>query len=155
MAETQEQAPRNVHAKVGITRYDDWTYVAHAAPSNCPNEEVQERGVRLTSSEGSELYSFLFQVSMSLKNYSKNHGYLPQGATEAPAPVVETICAKVCLVQEVVEDYTAYIAPPDWSDRATRQGGHKLRMSEAQSIMRMLVRTGMASERWDKLECQR
>ena len=92
---------------------------------------------------------------MSLKNYSKNHSCLPPGATEAPAPVVEMTCANVCLVKGVVKDYAAYIAPPDWSDRATRQGGLKLRMSEATSIMRMLVRTGMASERWDKLECRR
>ena len=155
MTETQEQAPSNVHAKVGIIRYNDWTYVAYAAPSDCPNEEIQNRGVRLNPAEGSDLYGLFFQVSMSLKNHSKTHGYLPQGATEAPAPVVETICTKVCLVQGVIEDYAAYIAPPDWSDRATRLGGHKLRMSEAAFIMRMLVRTDMASERWDKLEYRR
>ena len=155
MTETQEQDPRNVHAKVCIIRYEDWTYAAHAAPSNCPNEEVRERGVRLTESEESELYGLFFQVGMSLKNYSKSHSCLPPGAPGALAPVVETTCANVCLVKGVVEDYAAYIAPPDWSDRDTRQGGLKLRISEATSIMRMLVRTGMASERWDKLECRR
>ena len=154
LTETQEQDLRNVHAKVCIIRYEDWNCAAYAAPSDCPNEEVPERGVRLDNSEESELYSLFFEVGMSLKNYSKTHGCLPQGATELLAPVVETTCANVCLVQGVNEDYATYIAPPDWSDRATRQGGHKLRMSKAAFIMKMLVRTGIASERWDKLECQ-
>ena len=29
MTETQEQDPRNVHAKVCIIRYEDWTYAAY------------------------------------------------------------------------------------------------------------------------------
>ena len=64
-------------------------------------------------------------------------------------------CANFCLTKEVIKDYVVHIAPPDWNDRATRQGGHKLRMSEAKFIMRMLVRTGMASLRWGKPECRR
>ena len=155
MTETEEQPLRNVHAKVGIIRYENWTYAAYAAPSDCPNEKVQERGVRLTNSEESELYGLFFQVGMSPKNYSKTHDCLPPGAPEAPAPVVETNCANVCLVEGVAKDYAVHIAPPDWSDRATRLGGHKLRMSEATFIMRMLVRTGMASPGWGKLECRR
>ena len=132
--------------------------LAYAAPSNCPNEEVQERGVRLTNSEESELYGLFFQVSVSPKNYSKTHDSLPPGAPEAPAPVALTTWANVCLVERVAKgttkDYVVHIAPPDWSDRATRLGGHKLKMSEATFIMRMLVRTGMASLRWGKLECR-
>ena len=146
------QALRNVHAKVGIIRYENWTYAAHAAPSDCPNEEVQERGARLTNSEESELYALFFQVGMSPKNYSKDHGSLPPGA---PVPVVETKCANFCLVEGFAKDYAVYVAPPDWSGPATRQGGHKLRMSEATFVMRMLVRTGLASLRWARLECRR
>ena len=161
------QALRNVHAKVGIIRYENWTYAAHAAPSDCPNEEVQERGVRLTNSEESELYGLFLQVGISPKNYSKTHDSLPPGAPEAPALVVETNCANVCLLEGVArgiakgvtkgvaKDYAVHIAPPDWSDRPTRLGGHKLRMSEATFIMKMLVRTGVASPGWGKLECQR
>ena len=154
LTEAQEQAPRNVHAKVCIIRYEDWNEAAYAAPSDCPNEEVPERGVRLVNSEEAELGSLLFEVGMNLKNYSKTHGSLPQGETELLPTGVETTCANVCLVQGINEDYAAYIAPPDWSDQHTRQGGHKLRMSKAEFIMKMLVGKGIASERWDKLECQ-
>ena len=78
--------------------------VAHAAPSDCPNEEVQEQGVRLTNSEESELYGLFFQVGMSPKNYSKTPDCLPPGAPEAPAPAVETNCANVCLAKGVAKD---------------------------------------------------
>ena len=155
MTERQEHDPGNVHAKVCITRYENWTYAAHAAQSDCPNEEVQERGARLTNSEESELYALFFQVGMSPKNYSKDHGSLPPGAPESPATAIETKYANFCLAEGVAKDYAVYVAPPDWSGPATRQGGHKLRMSEATFVMRMLVRTGLASLRWARLECRR
>ena len=89
---------------------------------------------------------------MSPKNYSKDHGSLPPGA---PATAIETKYANFCLAEGVAKDYAVYVAPPDWSNPATRQGGHKLRMSEATFVMRMLVRTGLASLRWARLECRR
>ena len=113
MTETQEQDPSNVHAKVGIIRYKDWTYAAYTAPSDCPNEEVRERGVRLTDSEESDLYGLFFQVGMSLKNYSKSHSCLPQWSRQS-APRSASSRELSRITPPTSPRPTGATAPPGW-----------------------------------------